>query len=240
MASFHFQIKSGRNGYEHSHYVARKGFYAKRGDLVATGHGNLPAWAEGKPSNLWKAAEKYERKNGAVYREAIIALPAELSMEQNQALVEDLVAKLALGKPHQHAIHAPKSSIEGEIIPHLHLMRSDRVDDGIDRPAERFFARYNGAEPEKGGRRKLSGGRNRMEIRDDLIATRKVVADTINHHLAINGHEARVDHRTLKARGIRRKAERYLGPAKIREMTSTEKANYASARRERKLKGDNN
>lgn len=234
MASFRFEIKSGRNGYEHSHYVARKGFHAKRDDLVATGHGNLPPWAEGDPANVWKAAEKYERKNGAVYREAIIALPIELSMEQNHALVNDLVAKLAPGKPHQHAIHASKSSLEGNIIPHLHLMTSDRVDDGIERPAERFFARYNSAEPEKGGRKKHSGGRNRMEIRDELIATRKLVADTINHHLAINGQEARVDHRTLKARGIRRKAERYLGPAKIREMTATEKANYVSARREAK------
>ena len=234
MASFHFEIKSGRNGYEHSHYVARKGFHAKRDDLVATGHGNLPAWANGEPANLWKAAEKFERKNGAVYREAIIALPTELSMEQNEALVEDLVAKLAPGKPYQHAIHAPKSSIQGEVIPHLHLMRSDRVDDGIDRPAERFFARYNSAEPEKGGRRKQSGGRNRMEIRDDLIATRKMVADTINHHLAINGQEVRVDHRTLKARGIRRKAERYLGPARIRGMSDQEKASYVAARRKQR------
>lgn len=232
MATFHFEIKSGRNGYEHSHYVARKGFYAKRGDLVATGHGNLPAWAEGEPANLWKAAEKYERKNGAVYREAIIALPAELSMEQNHALVEDLIAKLAPGKPHQHAIHASKSAIQGENSPHLHLMTTDRVDDGIDRPAERFFARFNSAEPEKGGRKKLSGGRNRMEIRDDLIATRKLVAETINHHLAINGHEARVDHRTLKARGIRRRAERYLGPAKIRGMSDQEKVSYVELRNE--------
>lgn len=231
MATFHFEIKSGRNGYENSRYVARKGFYAQRDDLVATGHGNLPAWAEGEPANLWKAAEKYERKNGAVYREAIISLPIELNMEQNKALVRDLVAKLAPGKPHQHAIHVSKSSIEGEISPHLHLMTTDRVDDGIDRPVERFFARYNSAEPEKGGRKKLSGGRNRMEIRDDLIATRKLVADTINHHLAINGHEARVDHRTLKARGIRRKAERYLGPAKIRNMSDTEKATYVTVRR---------
>ena len=230
MASFHFEIKSGRNGYDHSHYVARKGFHSKRGDLVLSGHGNLPAWAEEDPAKLWKAAEKFERKNGAVYREAIIALPNELSMEQNQVLAADLVSKLALGKPHQLAIHAPKSSIAGEIIPHLHLMTSDRVDDGIDRPADTFFRRPNAFNPKQGGRRKSSGGRNRLELRDELIATRKLVADTINHHLAINGHHVRVDHRTLKARGASRKAERYLGPVRIKDMSQEEKSNYVSLR----------
>lgn len=106
-------------------------------DLVASGYGNLPVWAEDDPAGLWKAAEKFERKNGAVYREATIALPNELTVEQNQALVADLVSKLALGKPYQFAIHAPKSSLEGEVIPHLHLMTSDRVDDGIERSADR-------------------------------------------------------------------------------------------------------
>lgn len=231
MASFHFEIKSGRNAYEHSRYVARKGFHRKREDLIAAGHGNLPAWAQDDPGQVWKAAEKFERKNGAVYRESIIALPKELSIDQTQALVTDLVGRLAPGKPHQFAIHAPTSSLEGELIPHLHLMTSDRVDDGIERPAERFFSRHNPANPERGGRKKSSGGRNRMEIRDDLIATRKIVADTINHHLDINGHETRVDHRTLKERGIRKKAEKYLGPAKIKGMSPTERAAYVAARK---------
>lgn len=231
MASFHFEIKSGRNAYEHSHYVARDGFHGERGDLVGTGHGNLPSWANDNPAAMWKAGEKYERRNGAVYREAIIALPNELSPEQNRALVDELVSKLAMGKPHQFAIHAPKSSLEGKVIPHVHLMTSDRLDDGIERPANRFFARHNPAHPEKGGRKKASGGRNRMEMRDDLIATRKLVAGTINYHLALNGHEARVDHRTLKERGVRRKAERYLGPAKIKDMSATERAAYVEARK---------
>lgn len=231
MASFHFEIKSGRNGHDHASYIARTGFHAKREDLVATGHGNLPSWTGDDPSTFWTAAEKYERKNGAVYREVTIALPIELSTEQNVALAADLIAKLAPGKPHQYAIHAPKSSIAGEANPHLHLMTSDRVDDGIDRPADRCFKRPNANDPAKGGRRKSSGGRNRMEMRDDLIATREVVANTINHHLAINGHKASVDHRTLKERGVRRKAETYLGPAKIRGMTSTERAAHVEARK---------
>ena len=231
MASFQFEIQSGRNGYEHSCYVARYGFHGKREDLVTSGHGNLPAWAEDDPKKLWKAAEKFERKNGAVYREVIIALPGELNIEQNNGLVADIVSKLAPGRPYQAAIHAPKSSLEGEFNPHLHLMTSDRVDDGIERPAERFFSRYNAINPEQGGRRKASGGRNRMQVRDELIGKRKMVADTINHHLAIHGYEARVDHRRLKEQGVSRKAERHLGPARIRGMSATEKSSYVSLRR---------
>lgn len=230
MATYHFEIKSGRSAGDHADYVARQGFHRKHEDLVTSGYGNLPAWAGENPKTLWKAAERFERKNGAAYREAIIALPDELSEEQNKALVDDLVSKLAPGKPFQFAIHAPTSSLEGESNPHLHLMTSDRKDDGIERPAERFFSRYNAKQPEKGGRKKTSGGRNRMQIRDDVIATRKLVADTINHHLAINGHEARVDHRTLKAQGIQRKAERHLGPVRIRGMSAREKAEYVAVR----------
>ena len=44
-----------------------------------------------------------------------------------------------------------------------------------------------------GGRwaRKASGGRNSLQLRDDVIKRRKLVADTINAHLAKNGHKAR-------------------------------------------------
>ena len=230
MASFHVEIKSGRSANDHADYVARQGFHQKHEDLVTSGHGNLPAWANENPKVLWKAAEKFERKNGAVYREKIIALPSELTAEQNKTLVDDLVSKLAAGKPFQFAIHAPSSSLEGESNPHVHLMTSDRMDDGIDRPAERFFSRYNAKQPEKGGRKKSGGGRNRMQLRDDVIATRKLVAETINHHLAANGHEARVDHRTLKEQGAQRKAERHLGPARIRGMSVQERSEYVAAR----------
>ena len=238
MANFHFEIKSGRNGCDHSHYIARKGFHSKRQDLVASGHGNLPDWTGGAPEVLWKAAEKYERKNGAVYREVTISLPKELSREQNVALAIDLVAKLALGKPHQYAIHAPQSSIAGEANPHLHLMTSDRVDDGVDRPADIFFKRPNAKDPGLGGRRKSSGGKNRMEMRDALIGMRKLASGTINEHLEMHGHPVRVDHRTLKVRGVSRKAERHLGPAKIRVMSLEERLAYAAARLKNKSEED--
>lgn len=240
MATFHFQIKSGRKGaaMDHASYIARMGFHEKRGDLVDTGHGNLPEWAGDDPRTLWKAADRYERKNGAAYREAVIALPGELTAAQNAALVSDLVDMLTDRKPYQAAIHAPTSSLEGESNPHLHLMFCDRVDDGIERPPEQFFRRHNGQAPRLGGRKKASGGLNRMELRDQLVRTRKEVAMTINRHLELNGHSVRVDSRTLKEQGVRRKAEPRLGQARIRSMSTDGKAEFVSLRKKREESQD--
>ena len=80
MASFHHRIKSGKKGSaaEHAAYIARKGAFRARDDLLFSGSGNLPGWAEGDPNKFWRAGDKYERANGAVYREHEIALPDEL------------------------------------------------------------------------------------------------------------------------------------------------------------------
>ena len=232
MASFHFEIKSGRKGAaaEHAAYIARRGHHDRRDDLVFSEHGNLPAWADNDPARLWKAADKYERSNGSAYREMIIALPSELNPQQQRPLIDHLVSELAGPKAYQYASHAPTSSLEGEINSHLHLMISDRMPDGVERPAERMFSRYNATNPSKGGCRKDSGGRTRMQVRDELIARRKLVADIQNEHLAMHGHIARVDHRTLQAQGAERKAERHLGQAKVRVMSTAERAEYVASR----------
>lgn len=232
MASFHHRINSGKKGAakEHATYIERQGRYRDREDLIHAGYGNLPAWAEGDPAKFWKAADIYERVNGAAYREHVIALPNELSMDQILELAERLVRELVGNKPFQSAIHASKGKLGGIANPHMHVMFSDRVKDGIDRPAEQMFSRYNPKHPEIGGGRKDSGGRSPMVLRDELIATRKKIADIQNQALAENGFDARVDHRSLREQGQQRRPERHLGPARISGMSAGEKAAYADAR----------
>jgi hypothetical protein len=232
MASFHFEIKSGRKGAaaEHAAYIARQGWHSRRNDLVFSGHGNLPSWACDDPSSFWRGSDRYERVNGTTYREMVIALPAELSFGEQWSLVDHLVCALAGPKPHQFAVHAPESSIQREINPHLHLMVSDRTPDGIERPASKMFSRYNAMKPEEGGCRKDSGGRTRMQVRDELVTKRKLVADIQNEHLALHGHSARVDHRTLKDQGLQREAERHLGHVRINKMTTDERDKYIEVR----------
>lgn len=232
MASFHFEIKSGSKGTakKHADYITRQGFYQRREDLVFAGHGNLPAWAEHDPSLFWQAADKYERINAAAYRELVAALPIELSNEQVREMVDVLVFNLIGAKPYQYAVHAVASSLQGEINLHIHLMYSDRLPDDIERPPEQLFSRYNPKEPGRGGRRKDSGGKTRMELRDDVLAKRKAVADIQNAHLRANGHAARVDHRSLVERGSDRKPEHHLGAARVRKMSAKNKAEYLAAR----------
>ena len=240
MASYHVEIKSGHKGVaaEHATYIAREGWHRHKGDLMFSGYGNMPPWAEALVAKFWRAADRYERANGAAYRELIIALPHELTMEQLRALVDRLISELAGARPYQYGVHASTSSLQGEYNPHLHLMYSDRLPDGIDRSEEQLFSRYNSSNPAMGGRKKGSGGMTRSQIRDDLIGKRKMVADIQNEFLAASGHDERVDHRSLKEQGATHKAERHLGPARIKSMSDEEKARYAALRNEAKAGED--
>jgi len=70
-----------------------------------------------------------------------------------------------------------------------------------------------------------------MELRDEVIATRRKSAELQNAALAKYGHAERVDHRTLKLRDIERKPERHLGQARIRKMSTADKEAYVQERR---------
>jgi len=235
VASFHHRVKSGKKGnaVEHVNYITRQGRFGVREDLVFSAHGNMPAWAEHDPVSFWRAGDKHERANGAVYREHEISLPEELTKSQQLELVEEMVREIAGKKPYQFAVHENTSSIEGVSNAHLHLMFSDRESDGIERTPERTFRRFNPKNPELGGCKKESGGRNMLELRLELIEMRRRCAELQNAALEKYGHATRVDHRTLKQQGIERDPERRLGPAKIKAMTHDEKAQFVKVRKDR-------
>jgi hypothetical protein len=232
MSHFHFEIKSGKRGstLPHLSYISRIGVYAKRNDLVATANGNLPDWSGQNPEIFFKASDKYERKNGSTFRDLTISLPSVLTPNQNVDLARDLVEALAPSKPFLFAVHNPISSLEGELNPHVHAMICDRLPDGIERTPEDTFRRHNEAHPELGGCKKDSGGMSPVQLRHKVLAQRKIAADTINVALAKYGHTERVDHRSLHEQGKRKTPERYLGPARIRGMSTEDKQSYISAR----------
>jgi len=233
MASMHMAFKSGKPGKAagHAQYIGRLGPYKARGsdDLVATWHGNLPPGIE-EPMMLWQAADKGERVNGAAYREIVGALPRELTVEQNTDLVKELVRKIIPNKPHQVAIHNPDAALASGSQPHFHLMFSDRIADGIARPPEIMFRRYNPTHPERGGYRKDSGGKSPVELKEQAKALRETFATLQNIFLERFGHEARVDHRSYRDRGMSRAVEHHLGPAAIRAMTKEERVAFVGSR----------
>ncbi len=235
MASYHLSIKSGKKGtaVEHANYIAREGKFRKgqkREDLLVLAHGNLPEWANNNPAVLWKMADKHERKNGAAYREFEMALPHELTLEQNLELFNDFIRHEVGNKPYQFAIHAPMASLGKVVQTHGHLMVSDRIPDDIIRLPEQHFRRYNSAHPELGGCKKDSGGKDRAAMREHAISIRSSFADYQNKYLAKYGHAARVDHRSNRDRGLTSEPEQHLGSSAISKMTSEEKEQYKAKR----------
>ncbi|MGB8417681.1 MobA/MobL family protein [Paraburkholderia sp.] len=235
MSTYHLSIKSGRPGTaaNHATYIAREGKHRQSleaGDLLAMSYGNLPEWANSNPCLFWRMSDRYERANGAAYREYEVALPHELKLPQQQELVEQFIQTTLGSKPYQYAIHSPTGALSGHPQPHAHIMFSDRVPDGIERLPEQHFGRYNAQQPESGGCRKDSGGKDRATLREEVVAVRESWARLQNCALQKNGHASLVDHRSNEARGIERDPERHLGQAHITKMLDDDKARYIANR----------
>ena len=237
MASYHLSIKSGKRGKasEHAAYIAREGRYGKNQkghDLVAKDHGNLPEWAKNDPSLFWKMADQNERINGAAYREYELALPRELNLAQQQALLREFIRSEIGSKPFQLAIHSPTAALGDKSQPHGHIMISDRKPDGVERSPEQHFKRYNAANPAIGGCKKDSGGKDRETLREALVSTRQTWADLQNRSLEEHGKSARVDHRSNRERGIVKETERHLGHLAIKRLSDEEKQIYRANRQQ--------
>ena len=245
MASFHVNVGVGKAGAgaKHADYIQRSGSYEnyKSGeDFVHRESGNMPTWAEHNPSEFFRQADLYERKNGAVYREFEFAIPNELTPEQRIEFVNDVVKKeLGDRHPYIYGIHQDKSAISGEENPHAHVMYSERTLDGNDRNPEHFFKRAAAPyshratkaiiQPDaeaiaKGGAKKSTAFTsalkdkvaNKAERVEKLTAFRQRFAALQNEHLKKAGHDVEVTHLSLKAQGIEREPEKHLGPVDSR------------------------
>lgn len=211
MAIYHLNVSIGSRGGGQSaaaklDYIERKGKYAKGSDEVAyIEHGNIPRFATNNPQQYWAAADRYERENGRLFRQVEFALPIELNREQQIALAHKFATTIT-GKeamPYTLAIHKGEYDHQGKKTdtpenPHVHLIISERANDGIERNAETWFKRANKQQPEKGGAAKSKS----MESRDWLMETRKLWATMANEALERAGKTEKIDHRTLEAQGI--------------------------------------
>lgn len=240
MATYHLSARIGSKGKAgpHAMYIAREGKYTdgdRYEDLEATWAGGMPAWAKHAPARFWESSDALERKGGSSYREIEIALPRELTPAQRRELVEDFIRQELGGKhAYQVGVHIPKAAIDGGDQPHAHIMYSMRINDGLDRDPDQYFKRYNAKNPALGGCQKASGGKGRFEMREELKVTRERWANLQNEHLAKHGFDERVDHRSLKERGIERAPGRKMSLSdidrlspddldKIRELREAEK-----------------
>ena len=178
-------------------------------DLAHVEAVNMPKWAEqaalkngtSVAKEFFLNSAKHERKNGTHYVEVKIALPLELTLEQNIALIKDTMNKVNTdGRPYSFAIHDKVGELgEGKRNPHVHILFSERKKDEIERNnPKQYFMRYNSKEPEKGGCQKDDRFSKKGQINRDneLKNVRKLVAETMNEHYFKNDLPFYVDHRT--------------------------------------------
>lgn len=244
MATAHLSVKVGKvgKGTPHAEYIARLGKYAKRLErgerLEFSESGNMPAWAKKSPLSFWQAADEHERKNGTVYREHEIALPRELTPAQRIDLVREWVRQ-ELGERHAYSwsIHNT-TALDGGEQPHVHLMFSERINDGIERDPEQYFKRYNAKHPEKGGAKKHRSGETPAERKAALTAMRERWAQLHNAHLARHGHKAEISMKTLAEQGIDRQPEPHMTPSESAALQRQAAANRRASEAMKLMKAE--
>lgn len=211
MAIYHCTAKTGSKAKGHSAkakalYILRQGKYHRsKLEVLFSLSGNMPGWAQGNPVLYWSAADNHERGNGRLFKEVEFALPVELSAEEQILLAQRFAERLTADEslPYTLAIHSGKGK-----NPHCHLMISERINDGINRPASLWFKRHNAKQPEQGGAKKTEA----LKPKEWLERIREAWANLANSFLSKAGLTARIDHRTLEAQGEDRVPQVHMGP----------------------------
>lgn len=211
MAIGRLNVRVGKKGkgLAHVNYILREDKYKPHAEklekLEKVGHGNMPEWANNNPKLFWQLSDEFERENGSVYREHIIALPRELSEEQRLALVVEWIENEIGDKhPYSFAIHCPLAADHKE-QPHVHFMFSERTHDGIERGADQFFKRFNRKYPERGGAEKSNKNASWTDRKQVLKEQRMRWQELCNTHLKQAGLKVRIDMRNYKERGLTQK-----------------------------------
>src|SRR5712664_1318921 len=158
---------------------------------------------------IWKAADRYEKRTDATgARTYQVMLPRELAPEARMELAHDITETFFAQYPHTWAVHCPLGS-DGEEQPHLHVVLSERRDDGIPRTPEVYFRRTAaaGQDPATHGARKDRGLHGKARLRE----LRAGIATLTNAALEREGHAVAVSHESLEARGIMRPTLVYGG-----------------------------
>ncbi|MDR7030886.1 Ti-type conjugative transfer relaxase TraA [Rhizobium rosettiformans] len=191
---------------------------------------------------FWNKIEAYEKRSDAqLAKDLTIALPLELTPEQNIALVRDFVEKhiLVKGMVADWVYHDNPGN------PHIHLMTTLRplTEDG-------FGAKKVAVTGEDGQPLRNKAGKIVYELwasgTDDFNAFRDAWFERLNHHLALNGISLRVDGRSYEKQGIdleptihlgvgakaiERKAERQGVRPELERLELNEKRRSENARR---------
>ncbi|MES4992540.1 Ti-type conjugative transfer relaxase TraA [Agrobacterium radiobacter] len=164
---------------------------------------------------LWNAVDTFEKRADAqLARELIFALPEELSKAENIALVREFVQENLTSK----GMVADWVYHDKDGNPHIHLMTTLRplTEDGFG--AKKVAVLGDDGEP----LRVVTPDRPKGKIvyrvwagdKETMKAWKIAWAETANKHLALAGHDIRLDGRSYAEQGLDGIAQQHLGPAK--------------------------
>jgi hypothetical protein len=161
---------------------------------------NAPDWARDR-EQFWNAVEQKEkRKDSQLGIPYDIALPFELTLDQNIALIREY-AKTEFadrGLVADVAIHKPDPRRDPRNV-HAHILIPTRTID-----EDGFCPKPATAKSRKGWE---------QEREDNILRLRKSWAEHANRHLAAAGFDVRIDHRSLEEQGIDREPTTHRGVA---------------------------
>lgn len=196
----------------HAKYIDREGAFKKRGGCVYKGC-RLPSWAkdsDGNPSPrvFFAAADRYSDAGTVRYKEIEFALPNELTLEQDKALIQEFIDTNLPDHYYAFAIHEKIGVLSGETKNmHVHLMLSPKIIDDVERERERTKSNYFkrslkcSAEDQSIKNRRKHGAPVDKNLYDPwfIKQMRASFCEIQNKHLKAAGFGVRVDHRSLKA-----------------------------------------
>ncbi len=184
----------------------------------------IPAWLrtaiEGKSvaaasEALWNAVEAFEtRADAQLARELIIALPEELTRAENIALVREFVRDNLTSK----GMVADWVYHDKDGNPHIHLMMALRplTEEGFGRKKVPVLG--EDGEPLRVVTPDRPNGKIVYKLwagdKETMKAWKIGWAETANRHLAIAGHDIRLDGRSYAEQGLDGIAQKHLGPEK--------------------------
>jgi hypothetical protein len=169
---------------------------------------DAPAWARDLQQLVNQIERTEKRADAQLGFNLDIALPCEMTLEQNRRLGQDFAREEWQRKGYAVVVDIHRPDPEGDPRNwHMHVWGTLRKigPDG--------FARTKGEQQEN--------YRNRHEYVEELRQKWERLA---NRHLERNGYDARIDMRSLKDQGIDREPEQHRGPT----VTAIERENRAS------------
>lgn len=227
MANYHLAIQvisrgKGRQAVAAAAYRRAEKFFAERYDMehdysfkngvvhsAFSIPNNAPSWlqdiaqtSDNVSQDFWNFVENFEQhKSARLSREIEFSLPVELSQEQNIELARCFIEEQLVG---QGMVADWSVHWDNPENPHVHCMLTLRP-----LAEEGFGAKKLAIYDEKTGEVKRDGEGKIKYARGDIwgsnaniLMWREQWAKYQNFHLAMHGHEARVDHRSYKDQGI--------------------------------------